>query len=238
MITSVRTAGAQSDVVGTRLTPGFGPTRIRVMVADDHTLFREGLAKLLSDDGRVEVVATACNGQEAVRVALEAQPEVIFMDLKMPLMEGIEATRQILARLPETKVLILTTFDADTHVLQALKAGARGYVLKDATLDAIVRSAQSVMAGDRVMGGRAGEVMLDLITHPKLSAGQNDGLTRREVEILRLIASGFATKQVGYRLQISDKTVRNHVSNIYEKLDIGDRSQAVLYAVRKGLVDI
>jgi len=213
-------------------------TRLRMYRTMVECRYFEVRAQELFFEGLVRGTTHLGNGQEAVRVALEAQPEVIFMDLKMPLMEGIEATRQILARLPETKVLILTTFDADTHVLQALKAGARGYVLKDATLDAIVRSAQSVMAGDRVMGGRAGEVMLDLITHPKLSAGQNDGLTRREVEILRLIASGFATKQVGYRLQISDKTVRNHVSNIYEKLDIGDRSQAVLYADRKGLVDI
>ncbi len=167
MMTAPRGAAGANAMFGHRPAPGSVPARIRVMVADDHTLFREGLARLLMDDGRMEVVATASNGQEAVRVALEVLPDVIFMDLKMPRMEGVEATQQILTRLPDLRVLILTTFDADTYVLQAMRAGARGYVLKDATLDTIIRSAQTVMAGDRVMGGRAGEVMLDLLTHPK-----------------------------------------------------------------------
>jgi NarL family two-component system response regulator LiaR len=212
--------------------------RIRVMIAEDHTLFRNGLTNLLAEDGRVEVVAAAADGQEAVRLALELVPDVIFMDLKMPRLEGIDATRQILARLPDIKIIILTTFDADTYVLQAMRAGARGYVLKDASVDAVVRSAQSVMAGDRVMGGRAGEVMLDLLNHSKRTTERQDGLTRRELEVLQLIGSGFANKQIAYRLRVSDKTIRNHVSNIYDKLNIGDRSQAVLYAVRKGMVEL
>jgi DNA-binding NarL/FixJ family response regulator len=160
------------------------------------------------------------------------------MDLKMPNLDGIEATRQIVAQLPLTKVLILTTFEADNHVIQALKAGARGYVLKDSSSDAIVTSIVAVMSGESVMAGAVANRVLEMLTGASTPKEFYDGLTAREVEILKLMATGMANKQIAFRLKISEKTVRNHVSNMYEKLNIYDRSQAVLYAVRKGLVEV
>ena len=210
----------------------------RVMIADDQTLFRTGLARLLDEDSRVEVVGLAIDGAEAVKLAAKLKPDVVLMDLKMPNMDGIEATRQIVAQTPETKVLILTTFEADNHVIQALKAGARGYVLKDALSDAIVSGILAVVAGESVMAGAVANRVLEMLTGARTPKEFYDGLTAREIEILKLLPTGMANKQIAFRLKISEKTVRNHVSNMYEKLSIYDRSQAVLYAVRKGLVEV
>ena len=210
----------------------------RVLIADDQTLFRSGLARLLDEDDRVDVIGQAGDGAEAVKQAIKLKPDVVLMDLKMPNMDGIEASRQIKAQCPDVKILILTTFDADNHVIQALEAGVRGYVLKDSLPEAIIRSIQAVMAGERVMAGAVANRVLDMLTGAATPKEFYDGLTTREVEILKLLATGMANKQIAYRLKISEKTVRNHVSNMYEKLNIYDRSQAVLYAVRKGLVEV
>jgi DNA-binding NarL/FixJ family response regulator len=160
------------------------------------------------------------------------------MDLKMPNLDGIEATKQIVAQYPGVKVLLLTTFEADNHVIQALKAGASGYILKDSKPDSIVSSLLAVLAGERVMASAVANRVLEMLTGTTTPKEFYDGLTGREIEILKLLASGMANKQIAYKLKISEKTVRNHVSNMYEKLNIYDRSQAVLYAVRKGLVEI
>jgi DNA-binding NarL/FixJ family response regulator len=210
----------------------------RILIADDQTLFRTGLARLLDEDSRVEVVGQAADGAEAVALALKLQPDVILMDLKMPNVDGIEATRQLVAADPSVRVLILTTFEADNYVIQALKAGARGYVLKDSLASAIVSSIVAVMAGERVMASAVANRVLEMLTGTTTPKEFYDGLTVREIEILKLVANGMANKQIAFRLQISEKTVRNHVSNMYEKLGIYDRSQAVLYAVRKGLVEV
>jgi NarL family two-component system response regulator LiaR len=210
----------------------------RVVIADDQTLFRHGLARLLDEDPRVEVVGQAADGAEAIALAHKLKPDVILMDLKMPNVDGIEATRQLLAEDPSIKVLILTTFEADNYVIQALKAGARGYVLKDSQASAIVSSIVAVMAGERVMASAVANRVLEMLTGTTTPKEFYDGLTVREIEILKLVANGMANKQIAFRLKISEKTVRNHVSNMYEKLGIYDRSQAVLYAVRKGLVEV
>jgi DNA-binding NarL/FixJ family response regulator len=210
----------------------------RVLIADDQTLFRAGLARLLEEDDRIEIVGQATDGADALKQALKVKPDVVLMDLKMPNVDGIEATRQILAQLPLTKVLILTTFEADNHVIQALKAGARGYVLKDSDAAAIVSSIVAVVSGESVMAGAVANRVLEMLTGASTPKEFYDGLTAREVEILKLMATGMANKQIAFRLKISEKTVRNHVSNMYEKLGIYDRSQAVLYAVRKGLVEV
>ncbi|HKA50465.1 MAG TPA: response regulator transcription factor [Candidatus Dormibacteraeota bacterium] len=211
---------------------------VRVLIADDQTLFRVGLARLLEEDPRVEIVGQAGDGAEAVKLAGSVTPDVILMDLKMPNLDGIEATRQILAKYPSVKVLLLTTFEADNHVIQALKAGASGYILKDSRPDSIVSSLLAVMAGERVMASAVANRVLEMLTGTTTPKEFYDGLTGREIEILKLLAGGMANKQIAYKLKISEKTVRNHVSNMYEKLNIYDRSQAVLYAVRKGLVEI
>jgi DNA-binding NarL/FixJ family response regulator len=213
-------------------------TRVaRLLIADDQTLFRSGLARLLEEDPRVEVVGEAVDGADVVKRAGELNPDVVLMDIKMPNLDGIEATRRILSEHPEIKVLVLTTFDADSYVLQALRAGASGYVLKDSQPEAIVASILSVMAGERVMASAVANRVLDMVTGSTTPKEFYDGLTTREIEILKLLATGQANKQIARRLTISEKTVRNHVSHMYEKLQIYDRSQAVLYAVRKGLVE-
>jgi len=211
---------------------------VRVLIADDQTLFRVGLARLLEEDERVKIVGQAGDGAEAVKLAGSLKPDVVLMDLKMPNLDGIEATRQIVAGHPGVKVLLLTTFEADNHVIQALKAGASGYILKDSKPDSIVSSLLAVMAGERVMASAVANRVLEMLTGTTTPKEFYDGLTGREIEILKLLAGGMANKQIAYKLKISEKTVRNHVSNMYEKLNIYDRSQAVLYAVRKGLVEI
>ena len=210
----------------------------RVLIADDQKLFRTGLTSLLSEDERVEVVGQAVDGADAVKLAAKLKPDVVLMDIKMPNIDGIEATRQILEAVPGVKVLILTTFETDSQVIQALKAGASGYVLKDSTAAGIVSSIVAVMSGERVMAGAVANRVLEMLTGTTTPKEFYDGLTNREIEILKLLANGMANKQIAYRLKISEKTVRNHVSNTYEKLGIYDRSQAVLYAVKKGLVEV
>jgi len=210
----------------------------RVLIADDQTLFRSGLARLLDEDPRVEVVGQAFDGLEVVKQAAALKPDVVLMDIKMPNLDGIEATRRITAEHPEIRILVLTTFDADSFVLQALRAGASGYVLKDSQPDAIVSSIVAVLSGERVMASAVANRVLDMLTGSTTPKEFYDGLTAREVEILKLLAVGQANKQIARRLGISEKTVRNHVSHMYEKLQIYDRSQAVLYAVRKGLVEL
>lgn len=211
---------------------------VRVLIADDQTLFRAGLARLLNEDPRVEVIGQASDGADAAKLVAKLKPDVVLMDLKMPNLDGIEATRQITEADPAVKVLILTTFETDNHVIQALKVGASGYVLKDSSADAIVSSIVAVMSGERVMASAVANRVLEMLTGTTTPKEFYDGLTNREIEILKLLANGMANKQIAYRLKISEKTVRNHVSNTYEKLGIYDRSQAVLYAVKKGLVEV
>ena len=209
-----------------------------MLIADDQTLFRSGLARLLDSDDRVTVVGEAVDGLDAVKLAAALKPDLVLMDIKMPNLDGVEATRRILTDNPKIKVLMLTTFEADNYVIQALKAGASGYVLKDSQASAIVSSIVAVVAGERVMASAVANRVLEMLTGATTPKEFYDGLTAREVEILKMLATGMANKQIAYKLKISEKTVRNHVSNMYEKLDIYDRAQAVLYAVRKGLVEI
>jgi len=210
-------------------------TRPRVLVVDDQLLFRSGLVGLLQTDGRVDVVGQAAEGAEAVRLVGELNPDVVLMDLRMPGLDGVEASRQITAGYPGVRVLVVSGFGADSFVIDALKAGASGYLLKDSGIDAIVSSIVAVTAGESVMTQTIADRVLQMLT--MMPKQFYDGLTEREVEILRLLAQGLANKQIAYRLRVSDKTIRNHISNVYRKLGISDRTQAVLYAVRKGLIE-
>jgi DNA-binding NarL/FixJ family response regulator len=208
----------------------------RVVIADDETLFRSGLAKLLERDPNVAVVGQAADGAEAIREVARKQPDVVLMDVGMPNLDGIEATREIVRRHPDVRVLVLTIFDADTKVVQAVRAGASGYMLKDSMSQAIVSSIIAVRAGHFVMSETIATAVLDMLTGINPARDQVEGLTQREFEILRLIGSGLGNKQIAYQLRISDKTVRKHVSSVYEKLGIFDRSHAVIYALKTGLV--
>jgi DNA-binding NarL/FixJ family response regulator len=210
----------------------------RVLIADDQTLFRSGLARLLEEDPRITLVGQAADGLDAVKKAAALKPDVVLMDLRMPGLDGAEATQQIVRDHPEVKVLILSTFETDNYVIQALRAGASGYLLKDAEPAAIASSIMAVLSGERVMAGAVANRVLDMLTGASTPKEFYDGLTAREIEVLKLLASGQANKQIAYNLKISEKTVRNHISHIYEKLQIYDRAQAVLYAVRKAIIEI
>jgi DNA-binding NarL/FixJ family response regulator len=210
----------------------------RVLIADDQTLFRSGLARLLEEDPRITLVGQAADGLDAVKKAATLKPDVVLMDLRMPGLDGAEATQQIVRDHPEVKVLILSTFETDNYVIQALRAGASGYLLKDAEPAAIASSIMAVLSGERVMAGAVANRVLDMLTGASTPKEFYDGLTAREIEVLKLMANGQANKQIAYNLKISEKTVRNHISHIYEKLQIYDRAQAVLYAVRKALVEL
>jgi DNA-binding NarL/FixJ family response regulator len=213
-------------------------TQIRLLVADDQTLFRKALVEMLERSPRLTVVDQVGDGRSAVQRALELQPDVVVMDIRMPVLDGVEATRLILAERPATRILILTAFETDRHVLQALQAGASAYILKDSEPEALVSGILAVHAGQRIVTGAAANRVVDMLTNSGPTRAYYDNLTPREIEILTLLASGLANKQIAHRVKISDKTVRNHISNIYEKVKVVDRSQAVLYAVRKGLVEL
>jgi DNA-binding NarL/FixJ family response regulator len=209
---------------------------IKVMITDDNALFRMGLSRLLRDDKRLEIVAEATDGRDAIEKAAEHSPDVILMDSRMPNMDGIEALRRITAEQPNIKVLFLSSFENEGDVLQAMRSGAGGYVSKDALPEAIVSSIIAVDAGGTVLSDGVARRVVEIAAGVRKADEASDGMTAREVEVLKLMSSGLANKQIAYRLRISEKTVRNHISHIYEKIGVVDRAQAALYAVRKGLI--
>lgn len=210
---------------------------VRVIVVDDQCLLREGIAALLGADERIEVVGRCANGQEAIdRTAIE-QPDVVLTDIRMPVLDGIQAIREIKARWPRVRVVILSSFVSDGYVVEGLMAGADGYLLKDASPAALIAGVMAVANGEQVIEPSVTQHLAGLLS--KQSNERNhcyDGLTPRELQTLAMIARGLVAKEIAHDLRISEKTVRNHVSNIYRKLDIFDRSQIVLYAIKKGLI--
>lgn len=212
---------------------------IRVLLADDEMLFRSALARLIQSEPDLQVVGDAADAEEACRRVEELQPDVVLLDLRMPKVDGLETMRRLKRLRPQLAVLVLTSFDSDSYLQDALRAGADGYLLKGSSPETLCASIRSVCAGSRPMSS----AMWDRLVRLLASFGQEskttyDGLTTREVQIVRLLASGLANKQIAYQLNVSEKTVRNHISNIYQKLEISDRAQAVLYAARKGLVQV
>jgi DNA-binding NarL/FixJ family response regulator len=210
---------------------------VRVIVVDDQRLLCEGIASLLANDQRMDVVGIGSNGEEAVRLSEDLHPDVVLMDIRMPVMDGIQATRVIKNHLPDVHVVILTSYVYDGYVVEGLMAGADGYLLKDSTSAALVSSIVAVVAGQKVMEPHVTQHVGEVLSKQSAErVSRYDGLTQRELQLVAMIARGMVAKEIAHELQISDKTVRNHISNIYHKLGIFDRSQAVLYAVRKGLV--
>ena len=210
---------------------------IRVAIIDDQPLLTDGLGRIVGAQQDMEVVGTAHDGASGVRMCQESRPDVVLMDISMPVMNGVAATRKIRDLLPEAKVLILTVHADDMHVFQGIKAGASGYLLKDCTPEDLSRAIKTVHAGDTIMAPEIARKML-LAFEEADSEPSAPSLTEREVEIISAIARGQGNKQIARALHISEKTVRNHISNIYKKLHIYDRTQAVLYAIREGLVDM
>lgn len=214
---------------------------IKVLIADDHVFYREGVRALLSNVQEIEVLGEASNGEEAIANTRELQPDVILMDLKMPGMNGIDATRRIHASHPGTGVLVITMFDDDDSVFAAMRAGARGYLLKDADKDEVVRAIVAVHRGEAIFSPAIAQRMMQYFSsspsspHKKNQPDEFAGLTERELEILDLIAQGHNNMVISNKLSLSIKTVQNYVSSILTKLQVADRSQAIVRAREAGL---
>ena len=211
---------------------------IRVLVADDHAIVRKGIRALLATEPDIEVVGEAEDGREAVTEAEKLQPDVILMDLVMPEMDGIEATRRITARWPEARILVLTSFAADDKVFPAIKAGALGYLLKDSGPEELVQAIHQVYRGESSLHPTIARKLLQELSGPSERPPTPEPLTEREVEVLRLVARGQSNREIADQLVISEATVRTHVSNVLGKLHLASRTQAALYALREGLASL
>ncbi len=205
---------------------------IRVVIADDHSVVRQGLRMFLGLDPELEVVGEAADGAEALRLARQLRPDVVLMDLLMPVMDGITATAAIRGELPDTEVLALTSVLEDASVVGAVRAGAIGYLLKDTQAEALCVAIKAAAAGQVQLTPRAAARLMQAVSAPE----SPEELTERETEVLRLLAQGQSNKQIARTLQIGEKTVKTHVSNILSKLGVQSRTQATLYAIRIGLV--
>lgn len=209
---------------------------IRVYIADDHTLFRDGLRALFNSIGDVDLVGEAATGEEAVLGVVDIQPDVVLMDIKMPGLNGIEATRRIVSTSPHVGVIVVTMLADDDSVFAAMRAGARGYVLKGADQEQMLRTIRSVAAGEALFGSDIAERLMNFFSNLEPAAGPEifPELTDREREVLELIAQGQNNPEIARNLVISPKTVRNHVSNIFNKLQVVDRAQAIIRAREAG----
>ncbi|GAA3895000.1 response regulator transcription factor [Streptomyces lannensis] len=222
------------------MTEEEGGRPVRVVVADDQTVVREGIVMLLGLLPGIEVVGAAGDGEEAVKLVAELSPDVVLMDLRMPRCDGVEATRRIRSEHPGTQVVVLTTYADDESLFPALKAGARGYLTKDAGGDEIVRAVRSVLSGDAGLSPSIQRRLLERLSEPERQtaapAEPPDGLTARETEVLVLIADGLTNQEIARRLHVSTATVKTHINNLFAKTGLKDRAGAVRYAYANGLV--
>ncbi len=212
--------------------------KIRVILADDHVLVRQGIRQFLEEADDIVVVAEAADGAEAVRLAEQHRPDVAILDVQMPKMTGIEATRQIKGQIPNVRVLILTAYDEDPYVFALLQAGADGYILKSADADALLDAVRKIHRGEPALSPEVTEKVLRQLQKggPAQSAGQVEPLTAREIEVLRLAAQGLTNRAIGHALGISDRTVQGHLANIYGKLNVASRTEAVTEALKRGWI--
>jgi DNA-binding NarL/FixJ family response regulator len=204
---------------------------IRVVIADDHGVVRDGLAGVIGGQPDLEVAGTAENGAEAVEACRATRPDVVLMDLEMPVMDGISATQTIRAELPQTAVLVLTSFSDVRRITAALAAGASGYLLKDASADDVVRGIRAAAEGGAPLDPHAARLLLEARNAPD----PLEGISPREREVFALLLHGLPNKLIAQRLEISEKTVKTHLTNIFRRIDVTDRVQAVLWAERRGL---
>jgi DNA-binding NarL/FixJ family response regulator len=213
--------------------------KIRVLIADDHTLFRKGVRKMLEAEADMEVAGEAGTGREALELARRLMPDVVLMDITMPEMDGIEATRNLCREMPHAGVVFVTMFEDDESVIKGLQAGGRGYILKDSDPQTMLRAIRAVAGGESLLGPTVAlKVMRQFSALDKGRSQLAGELTAREMEVLQAIAGGLSNKEIAGKLTISEKTVKNHINNIFSKLHLFDRTQAMLFAIRKGLVKI
>ncbi|MBI4486275.1 MAG: response regulator transcription factor [Acidobacteria bacterium] len=213
--------------------------KLRILIGDDHTLLRHGLKKILQERTDWEVVAEASDGRDAVRQALAVQPDVAILDIGMPLMNGIEATRQIVRRLPDVQILILSMHANEAYIIQAVKAGAKGYLLKDSADTELLRGVDALASGKSFFSPAVAKVMLDDYVRHLADKGLSDryaSLSEREREIFQLVAEGHSNKAIAELLSISAATVETHRAHILQKLDVHNTAELVLYAVRRGVI--
>ena len=212
---------------------------IRVLVADDQSMVRAGFRMLLSQEHDIEVVAEASNGREAIDKATRFRPTIVLMDIRMPELDGLQATRRILAKDDAARILILTTFDLDEYVYEALRAGASGFVLKDDPPEQLLAAIRTVAGGEALLSPAVTKrVIARFARIPQLTPRKElQDLTERELDVLRLIARGLSNAEIGEKLYISDTTVKTHITHIFQKLDLRDRVQAVVFAYESGLLE-
>jgi len=211
---------------------------IRLLITDDHSIVRKGIKALLATEKDMEVIGEAENGAEAVAKAAALKPDVVLMDLVMPEMDGIEATRRITSEQPGTRILVLTSFAADDKVFPAVKAGALGYLLKDSTPDQLLEAIRQVYRGEPSLEPSIARKVLQELSHPAQGKQTTEPLTERELDVLRLIAQGMSNREIASKIFVAEWTVRSHVSNILGKLHLASRTQAALYALKSGLASL
>ncbi len=211
---------------------------VRVLVVDDHAIVRKGISALLATEPNLQVVGEASNGREAVALAETLRPDVVLMDIVMPEMDGLEAIQNIIAKEPEVRILVLTSFSSVDMVLPAIKAGALGYLLKDSGPEELVQAIQQVHCGNSSLHPAVARKLLEEISQPSSRGSDADPLTDREVTVLKLVAQGYSNRDIAGELTVSEATVRTHVSHILAKLELSSRTQAALYALRRGLASL
>ena len=211
---------------------------IRLLIVDDHTIVRKGIKVLVATEKDMQVVGEAENGADAVQKAASLKPDVILMDLVMPVMDGIEATGRITAEQPGARILVLTSFAADDKVFPAVKAGALGYLLKDSSPEQLLEAIRQVHRGEPSLEPAIARKVLQELSNPGQGKPTVEPLTQRELEVLRLISQGLSNKEIAAKIFVAEWTVRTHVSNVLSKLHLASRTQAALYALRSGLASL
>jgi len=209
---------------------------IKILIADDHPVVREGLFAMLSREGDFDVVGEAKDGMDAVNKTKELRPDIVLMDLRMPDMDGVEAMRQIKSEMPDVKFIILTTYSDDEYIFSGIEAGARAYLLKDAPREDLFKAIRAVYRGESLIQPVVASKLLDRFSELSRGTTSGEGLSGRELEVLQLMAKGAANKEISAQLSIAQSTVKTHIANIFQKLGVNDRTEAVTQALKKGII--